>query len=150
MKPTIKSRRGFLSGVTGVVAAAAAQSAPSTSVKPIIWSSLLRTCVHPALRDPGNARRLGRHYLALHPLEEDAAAISETLFGSQIELVWGRPDYDLEKRFERRVHDDYRFHRTDIVDGWIISRSEAQLCALLCMTTYNCVSASAETAGGAY
>jgi hypothetical protein len=75
------------------------------------------------LSDPRGAARIGASYLALHPGEADAAALSARLLD---ETGPGAP----ADRLRRRIAADYAARRTVSVDGWILSATEARLTAL--------------------
>lgn len=66
------------------------------------------------------ARRVGRAYLAAHP-EEDP-------------LVLEDPSLRSARRFFRQRELDYRERRTVLVHGWVLSRAECRLCALVALT----------------
>lgn len=74
--------------------------------------------------DAASARRVGALYLRDHPDEAGARRLGELLFGG------GAPPPALGSWLrERRSHD---FAAADVVfvAGWLLSRSEARLCAL--------------------
>lgn len=78
----------------------------------------------PWSRDEG-ARAIGRAYLEGEPGERDpaqlAARLAESLGGG---APWSRDDV------LARVRRDYDEERVVLVRGWLLSRTEARLCAL--------------------
>jgi hypothetical protein len=76
---------------------------------------------------PG-VRALGHRYLALVPQERDTTLLARTLFG---------PDYavpgslaEARRRIVASRDRDFAAGDTVVVDGWILARTEARLCAL--------------------
>jgi hypothetical protein len=59
---------------------------------------------------------VGRRYLAMHPNEADASLLAQSL---------ERP-----ARIAVRARDDFASGDIVVIDGWLVGRSEARLCAL--------------------
>ena len=79
-------------------------------------------------RDPGAVRTVGRRYLELAGNETDRARLSDLIFGNA-EL----PDmsfWSLQRHIAAGRARDYAAGDTIMLDGWILSRTEARLCAL--------------------
>lgn len=85
-----------------------------------------------------SAARLGRRYLQAFPREGDrswlvarilddgsAPAASPAMFASD----------ELRRRIARRRREDFTQSETVQVEGWILSRTEARLCALAALVT---------------
>lgn len=71
--------------------------------------------------DPAAAAAVGRHYLRTVPAENDRGLLLERLGGSA----------SLTKaRIADLVEADFGDGRTVLIDGWVMSRSEARVCAL--------------------
>ncbi len=89
----------------------------------------LRALVH----DSAAARRLGRLYLRQVPAEDDPHILARLTVASM-----GATDADakaldrasLRRRLDARVRRDFASGTTVQLDGWVLSRTEARLCAL--------------------
>ena len=92
-------------------------------------SDACRRLVESLFLDPDAAARLGRRYLVLHPHERDVASMLDGL------LEPGeRPSRaGLRRRLRARQRHDFAGGVTVIVDGWILSRTEARLCAAVAL-----------------
>jgi hypothetical protein len=118
--PTATRRRllallGAAAAATGMPAAAPARGDPRAG-------ALLGLTRHPA-----SAARVGAAYLATRPAEADTARL--------VEALWPDPDPGddpaaLARAFAARMRDDFTQGRTARVEGWVLSASEARLCAL--------------------
>ena len=119
-------RRSFLkAGVAGMIAAATS-SACANDVPDD------RELASPALigmMGPIRVRRLGAWYRQMVPAENDAQALRAALAKEDrrgIRLPWTK-----RTPLGLRVSDDFADGRTVLVDGWLLSRTEARQCALL-------------------
>lgn len=78
---------------------------------------------------------VGRRYLALHPHEANAALLAARIAGTArnylrlTEAGRGR----LRALLVHQQRQDFAAGRTVNVDGWILSRTEARLCALVAL-----------------
>lgn len=122
-----------------------------------LGSSLLGLLLHPALSraasasdeaeefarrlsetfgDPPSRRAIGRAYLQQRPADADAGVLLEAIRASRL---LGGLDLDGLTRSERRswlarqIQDDFRSGRIVAVRGWMLSLTEARLCALACL-----------------
>ena len=86
----------------------------------------LRALLDAILSDPAGARAIGRRFLASGP---DAAAGARALADRLLAERPGSPT-DLRCILARRRKDDLRRRAFVLVDGWILPRLEAQVCAL--------------------
>lgn len=122
-------RRKFLAGallapVLGTVLTwRKAWGGPSTAT----LIPLLRSRLRETLANPDWAREVGRHYLALHPEDADLQRLTEGL------LV---PESLQDKAaFAGRIGAlrvrDFASDDTVCVDGWVLARVEARICALV-------------------
>ncbi len=68
-------------------------------------------------------RRLGALYLAAHPAERSQGLLSQLLIGGGEGTV--------PSRLFCAVARDWSVHDVVVVDGWILARTEARLCAFL-------------------
>jgi hypothetical protein len=68
---------------------------------------------------------MGKQYLELYPQEQDISLLISLINSSQ---------YSQEQSLRRELQDntrrDFEFNQTMILDGWVISRTEARQCAL--------------------
>lgn len=94
------------------------------------WTSLFS--------DLESARLIGRTVLENHPELGPAEAIADGLrqrhdvFRELLDDTTGRPSPEaLAPAMARAVTADFVAHRTLTVAGWVLSRSEAELCALV-------------------
>lgn len=82
---------------------------------------------------PESAAELGRAYLATAPRERSPAvlvdSIAANLPAGHMVLRTG-DDKQLKSLLARRLKEDFTAGNTVTVDGWIISKTEARLCAL--------------------
>ena len=91
------------------------------------------------LRHPDSAAWLGRLYLEGKPREADTALLV-TLIGAAPgpALPPASPSTDeaLRADLEERIRNDFIYGNTVAVDGWLLSLTEARLCALASLTRY--------------
>ncbi len=69
---------------------------------------------HPELLDalgPAMVRAIGARYREMHPAEDDARVLVDAIGA-------------------RRVREDFERGRTVVIDGWLLSTTEARQCAL--------------------
>ncbi len=88
------------------------------------------------LRHIKAARAVGVAYLAIAPQERSAAMLSQLLFGG---MSTNGPNSDvhtqqLRQAIEARRQRDFANGETVILDGWLMARTEARLCALAALT----------------
>lgn len=78
---------------------------------------------------PQHAIDIGRRYLELNPDKADRRALLNDLFGRSATSSTSRSSLtDLVSRWLER---DFRDGVVVVLDGWILARAEASLCALL-------------------
>lgn len=70
---------------------------------------------------------IGASYLRGHRDDHDADRLLVDVFAEPAESG----SQDLFEELRARFRDDFRQERTVAVDGWLLSRTEARLCALL-------------------
>jgi hypothetical protein len=86
------------------------------------------------LRHPDSAARLGRLYLESTPGEADAARLVMligTARGPALPAITDATDESLRSGLEERIRNDFINGKTVVVDGWLLSPTEARLCALV-------------------
>jgi hypothetical protein len=67
--------------------------------------------------------RLGALYLGDHPLERDRGHLSR--------LLAGNADVLTTQGLIAAIARDWRSHDVTVVDGWVLARSEARICAIV-------------------
>lgn len=130
-----RTRRDFL---VWMAAAAAALTAPA-------WLSGALRPARPRSGSTGSAegglarlvggegpRALGRAYLRTTPQERDATALVWLLLPDRAERARFSRMSEAERReaLRARVREDFRAGRVTQVEGWVLARTEARLCAL--------------------
>lgn len=121
------SRRTMLTMLMAVIAfgRGVAPAAAKANVGSSLWSLLAPVS--------DAAAHLGRAYLATVPTEADRTsllrALERDIPGLRETTAGGRID-DTRTLLRARIADDYRNGRIAEPDGWIISQTEARLCAL--------------------
>lgn len=78
-------------------------------------------------------RELGAHYRAAVPNENSAAALRAAISDAgrrRLRLPWMR-----RPSMEQQVQDDFAAGRTVLVQGWVLSATEARQCALFSLTS---------------
>ena len=90
-----------------------------------------------ALRRPASAAVVGRAYLAGHPAEADRSWLAERL-GADLRCQDCDPARSDAARLRtgvaRQLRADFAQSRVVRVDGWVLSVTEARLCALAALT----------------
>jgi hypothetical protein len=96
-------------------------------------------CLRALVPAPDSARLIGRAYLAGCPNEVgDDARLARLILAdpggpesaSRADAPMPADTRSLRETIATRVREDFRHGRTATVDGWILSRTEARLCAL--------------------
>jgi hypothetical protein len=126
------TRRGLLIGAAAATASLAAgrlKSWPFSGVAPGSPGERLAGL----LADRDSARALGRVYLRTVPAEANARRLTSLL--TQSLSRGGRlgrmSDTALREQLHRRTLEEFRTLRTVELDGWVLARTEARLCALV-------------------
>lgn len=120
------TRRRFLA----LAASLAGTALPASSVAA---SAFGPTALALAANSARSARAVGRAYLAATPNERAADALVERLTAR---LPAGRAslasdsDVELRAQLHRAIEQDFAAERTVQLDGWLLSQTEARLCAL--------------------
>ncbi|MGO9930453.1 MAG: hypothetical protein ACLPV8_01370 [Steroidobacteraceae bacterium] len=86
-------------------------------------SDWLRCCGPGFFPDLKALRRLGDIYLVAHPKERSRALLSHLLIAGD--------DGTIPSRLLSAVARDWSSNRVAVVDGWLLARTEARLCAAL-------------------
>jgi hypothetical protein len=119
------TRRGFLAGLAaGIVGAAIGLR--------LHWSGGGATGdamrLAGVLQHPDSAARLGRLYLDGTPREADAARLVTLIGAAPVSVT---TDEALRASLDERIRNDFINGNTVAVDGWLLSITEARLCALV-------------------
>jgi len=77
----------------------------------------------------GAAVALGRSYLEGNPTEAHRADLVRNLVGGGVPASTSRASREVASR----IRADYRSGRTVVIEGWVLSRTEARLCALIAL-----------------
>jgi hypothetical protein len=78
------------------------------------------------LRDPDLVRKLGRRYRELNPSEDDPQLLLRTVRAAAPASIFA----DTELQLDTTVQRDFAAGRTIVLDGWMLSVTEARQCAL--------------------
>jgi hypothetical protein len=122
-------RRDCLRGIVGSFLAVAlelpfrARATPSTAMDLESW---LRAANLDFLASRTLLRRLGAEYLAQNPQEHNVHQLSAL-------LCTGRSK-PIDRHLHERIAADWLDLDMAVADGWVLSRTEARLCAVLHMT----------------
>ncbi len=96
-------------------------------------SSALPEALATFYSDPDAAAEIGRHYLALTPRESDADVLVRAVAGDELELfrklAIENPS-ELHELLRAKHREDFDGGRVVVVEGWMLSLTEARLCAI--------------------
>ena len=76
--------------------------------------------------DLDSARSIGKRYLDLYPNGKDRAL----LLAERIQIAQLRTSGELLKVLARKRELDFQNRETVLIDGWILARTEVEVCAL--------------------
>ena len=82
-------------------------------------------------RDRPSAERIGRRYLASPMAEPDRNAILAA--SPRLERALAAPREQIARQLRRTIAVDFRRGDVAVVDGWVLAKSEARLCALVAL-----------------
>jgi hypothetical protein len=85
------------------------------------------------LKNQDSAKAIGAAYLQAHPKEAAANLLLNHLVTSLTKPgeAWsGAGEQDLKKLFQQRIQEDFADEKVVKLQGWILSTTEARLCAL--------------------
>jgi hypothetical protein len=127
------SRRGFLRalawvGAAGLVSPAAAARLAMEETD-LVCERLSRFYVHHA-----SARTVGLEYLRTRPGEADVRLLLEAICRGDRERFRCADAMHVRRLIGEQQCSDFAHGRTVQVDGWILSETEARLCALAAVT----------------
>ncbi|MCB0260194.1 MAG: hypothetical protein KDH97_11820 [Calditrichaeota bacterium] len=139
MNDSVIDRRKFISNLL-CLGGIAILASPQRS---LAWASERAGLNRPGLpltqliRQQDSARVIGQAYLEAVPEEGNALLLSDTILGSlslDADHAAALAPETLHQRLRERVREDFRDSRTVKLDGWILSRTEARLMALIALS----------------
>jgi hypothetical protein len=95
-----------------------------------------RALTRPGLIDmlgPGRVRQIGKSYLAAVPSENSADALRAVISNTERKRI--RFPWTGRSWIDDQVRDDFAAGRTVLVDGWVLSATEARQCALFSLAS---------------
>jgi hypothetical protein len=75
------------------------------------------------LGDPAVLSWLGASYLASHPVERDPGRLSQLILGGSAAPV--------QSQLIAVISQDWSRHDVTVVEGWVLARTEARICAVV-------------------
>jgi len=127
--PWMSRRRFLLSIIVGLVPSALAWTAWTTP------SWLRRAAIEELVGDLSGARAIGTRYLVIAPEERDAAFLARHLFAGVADGPHHAAGMSaLRQAIGAHRQRDFTTGDTVIIDGWILARTEARLCALAALS----------------
>ena len=128
------TRRQFMATTVAIIMCPAWASEERTTELGTIPLWLMR-----AVADPESASRLGGVYLAAHPSEHDATSLAEAI-GRTLDTFQPLPGTDSPgagfELLDSVVREEYSHGEVVLVDGWLLSRTEARLYALVGLVSH--------------
>jgi len=123
-------RRPILMAALGLAALAGWRVA--STVEPGVVAALRR-----AVGPDASARAVGRAYLAAHPAEADLGLLARRLAAepatARALAVASADPAALGQALAQAIRTDFLARRMVKLDGWLLARTEARLCALACL-----------------
>lgn len=132
--PPKMSRRTFLIAAAGLGVSLAWRSVGSWPFLPVSSSPSQRLAG--LLTHAESARVVGREYLRTIPAEGSRAVLTTRIAArlpGGLETVETASDRRLRELLLRATLADFEHERTVVLDGWVLSQTEARLCALAAM-----------------
>jgi hypothetical protein len=119
-------RRAWLRALAGACLALSMPLAFGVRTSPCFVTDLqtwLREAGAGLFEDLASLGQIGRAYLASHGHERDLRLLSR--------LLLDRGSTPIQRRLIERIALDWRTHDIVLVEGWVLARTEARLCAAL-------------------
>ena len=82
-------------------------------------------------RDLSSVERVGKEYLARHPVENNEQALMEKILGTGLETGFWTSGAEIRRQLQEQIRRDFAENRTMDLHGWILSETEVRICALL-------------------
>jgi F0F1-type ATP synthase membrane subunit c/vacuolar-type H+-ATPase subunit K len=132
-KPLTIHRRQFLLLALGVAGSVAAGSKLSGAAEGWLRQASLRAKLTGLFIHQESAQAIGRAYLQSYPREADALRLEDQIVqgiagGRALLAATGKPE--VSKLLTARIRQDFASDQVVKVQGWILSVTEARLCAL--------------------
>ncbi|MEE9494522.1 MAG: hypothetical protein V3W04_14230 [Gammaproteobacteria bacterium] len=105
------------------------QTSPIKSSQAEATSTLARNLSR-LFSSPKNASAIGQRYIELYPEKMSSTQLANDLGDEIIKLALSG-DNMLKQRIARQQQNDFSEGNTVIVNNWILSRTEASVCALI-------------------
>lgn len=122
---TLDRRRFLKLTAAGIVVGAAGSACANDTDRAVDRPQLLDMLGEQKVRD------LGARYRADVPSENSAAALRSAIASTEQGFVLPL----IGRSIERQVRDDFAAGRTVLVDGWVLSVTEARQCALFSLAS---------------
>jgi hypothetical protein len=132
MKAAVLTRRGFLRMACAIVAIVYIRLPDVFGASDQSHNRLASKLVG-FFRDKESARAVGREYLRIAPVEADTLKLTELICAGRPERYAELNNADMGKVRSILLHqqrEDFNKGRIVNVQGWILSETEARLCAL--------------------
>ena len=123
------TRRRLLIAAAGVAAAAAVGPSGLFTLIERLSRSDAESLLRGLITDRDGATRLGSSYLAAHPTEARRRVLVHDLVGPTEPTSVSHASGEVAAR----IRGDYAARSTVVVDGWVLSRTEARLYALVAL-----------------
>lgn len=123
------TRRRLLIAAAGVAAAVAAGPSGLLTLIERMSAPDAASLLRGLITDREGAANLGRSYLAAHPTEAQRRVLVRDLVGPAVPTSVSRASREVANR----IRGDYAAGSTVVVDGWVLSRTEARLYALVAL-----------------
>jgi hypothetical protein len=121
------TRRRLLIAAAGLAAAAAVGPSCLLTLVERLSGAEAASLLRGLITDREGAARLGRSYLAAHPTEARSGVLVRDLVGAiEPTSVSGA-----SREVADRIRGDFAAGNTVVVEGWVLSRTEARLYALV-------------------
>jgi hypothetical protein len=132
-KPPTIHRRQFLLLALGLAGSVAAGSKLSGAAEGWLRQGNLRAKLTALFIHQESAQAIGRAYLQRYPQEADVRTLEDQIAqgiagGHTLLVATGKPE--ISKLLTDRIRQDFATDRVVKVQGWILSVTEARLCAL--------------------
>jgi hypothetical protein len=136
-RPREIERRAFLRGAGAASALGLAAPALLALFAGCGRESPLARFLSGFFADPDGARAVGREYLEISPDEPDADAVLERLAGArrrEWEALAASDPERLVQALRHQHRDDFAHERVVAIRGWVLSETEARLCAMAALS----------------
>jgi len=135
MKAAILTRRGFLRMACAIVAMVPTRL-PELFAGTVVSPSLDRLVSKLVgfFHDKDSARAVGREYLRIAPVEADTMKLTELICAGRQERYAELSQVNVRRMLLHQPREDFDKGRIVNVQGWILSETEARLCALAALT----------------